>query len=367
MAHRALSYRVEFRVDARHPVSMPRAGRHLHPGVAPTRTGVTDDGGVRGFLSFQEYDLDRAEADVGRGRSTTYLDMVERDAPYAVRFDGVVLGDVTVGRYRYAAAIRTGTADLQTCYAVDLPDAGVRQTEHRAAVTEAFPGRGVICQPVGEIRMTVGDRYGSVTVRLDSGAVDDALRTLLDRAPGHALDPEATVDLRTPAGARWARLVRAVCTAARAHRGLLGNPLVAAPLHDAVVGGLLAAADHRDREGMERPVRSWCLGPVHRATEAMHDRPQFPFTPALLAEMTGVSPRHLHEGFVRHVGRPPMDYLRRVRLEQVRNDLRDGDETTSVAEVVRRWAFGDLGRFTAAYARAYGPAPRETLRARSVR
>ena len=33
------------------------------------------------FLSFQEYDLDRAEADVGRGRSTTYLDMVERTLP----------------------------------------------------------------------------------------------------------------------------------------------------------------------------------------------------------------------------------------------------------------------------------------------
>ena len=50
------------------------------------------------FLSFQENDLDRAEADVGRGRSTTYLDVVERNAPYAVRFDCVVLGDVTVGR-----------------------------------------------------------------------------------------------------------------------------------------------------------------------------------------------------------------------------------------------------------------------------
>jgi AraC-like DNA-binding protein len=319
------------------------------------------------FLSFQENDLDRAEADVGRGRCTTYLDMVEREAPYAVRFDGVVLGDVTVGRWRYAAAVRSGTADMQTCYTVDLPDAGVRQTEHRAATTEAFPGRGVICQPVGGIRTTVGDRYGCLTVRLDSGAVDDALRTLLDRTPGHPLDPEATVDLRTPAGARWARLVRAVCTAARAHSGLLGNPLVAAPLHDAVVGGLLAAADHRDREGMERRLPSWCPGPVRRAREAMHDRPPFPFTPALLAGTTGMSPRSLHEGFVRHVGMPPMDYLRWVRLEQVCNDLRDGDETTSVPEVARRWGFGDLARFTATYTRTYGRAPGETLRARSVR
>ena len=48
--------------------------------------------------------------------------MVERDAPYVVWFDGVVLGDVTVGRCRYAGAVRTGAADMQTCYAVDLPD-----------------------------------------------------------------------------------------------------------------------------------------------------------------------------------------------------------------------------------------------------
>lgn len=99
----------------------------------------------------------------------------------------------------------------------------------------------------------------------------------------------------------------------------------------------------------------------------MHDRPRFPFTPALLAEMTGVSPRSLHEGFVRLVGLPPMDYLRRVRLEQVRDDLRDGDETTSVPGGGAPLGFGNVGWFTAVYARAYGRTPREALRARRVR
>jgi transcriptional regulator GlxA family with amidase domain len=148
---------------------------------------------------------------------------------------------------------------------------------------------------------------------------------------------------------------------------MLANPLVAAQLHDAVVEGLLAAADHRDRDEMERPVRSWCLGPVHRATEAMHDRPEFPFTPASLARTTGVSERCLHEGFVRHVGWPPMTYLRRVRLERVRDDLRAAEQAeTTVVEVAHRWGF-DPDRFAGAYERAYGQTPAQTLRAGSPR
>jgi transcriptional regulator GlxA family with amidase domain len=115
---------------------------------------------------------------------------------------------------------------------------------------------------------------------------------------------------------------------------------------------------------MERPVHSWCLMPVHRTTEAMHDQPEYPFTPALLARASGVSERSLYEGFLRHVGWPPMTYLRRVRLERAYHDLRDGsDDETSVDGVAGRWGFDDLGRFTEDYGRVYGRSPAETLRA----
>jgi AraC-like DNA-binding protein len=323
--------------------------------------------GTANYISFHESDLDHAKADVGRGGSATHLDMVERGTPYDVRFDGVSLGAVSVVRYRSAAAVRTGTSDLETCFSVDLPGAGVKQVEHRSESTEAFPGRAVICQDVGDVRMTIGDGYDAYTVRVDRDALDDTLLELLGHAPGHPLDPEASMDLRAPAGIRWARLVQLILAAADARSSSLRNPLFAAPLHDAVVEGLLAAADHRDRDEMERPVHSWCLGPVHRTTEAMHDQPEYPFTPALLARASGVGARSLYEGFLRHVGWSPMTYLRRVRLERAHHDLRDGsDDETSVDGVARRWGFDDVGRFSSDYGRVYGRPAAETLRAGSA-
>jgi AraC-like DNA-binding protein len=318
--------------------------------------------GTANYISFHEDDLDHAKADVGRDGSTTRLDMVDRRTPYDVRFDGVEFGAVSVVRYRSGAAVRTGTSDLQTCFSVDLPDTGVKQVEHRSESTEAFPGRAVICQDVGDVSMTIGDGYSAYTVRIDRDALDDTLLELLGHSPGHPLDPEAGMDLRAPAGMRWARLVQLLCAAAEARSPVLRNPLVAAPLHDAVVEGLLAAADHRDRAEMERPVHSWCLEPVHRTTETMHDQPEYPFTPALLARASGVSERSLYEGFLRHVGWPPMTYLRRVRLERAYHDLRDGsDDETSVDGVAGRWGFDDPGRFTEDDGRVYGRSPAETL------
>jgi transcriptional regulator GlxA family with amidase domain len=75
-----------------------------------------------------------------------------------------------------------------------------------------------------------------------------------------------------------------------------------------------------------------------------------------------VGPRALREGFLRHVGWPPLTYLRRVRLERV-HELRDGSpDETSVTETASRWGFGDSDRFAEVYLRIYGRTPAETLR-----
>jgi transcriptional regulator GlxA family with amidase domain len=97
--------------------------------------------------------------------------------------------------------------------------------------------------------------------------------------------------------------------------------------------------------------------------ELLRNDPGHPWTVAELAAAVALSVRSLQEGFRRSLDTTPMAYLRRLRLERVRQELSDAEPGTArVTEVATRWGFVHLGRFAAAYSRAFGERPSATLR-----
>ena len=317
------------------------------------------------FFSFRERDLDGAKAAVGQDFFTTSMDLLDRTASYDFRFDGVVLGALAVGVAHINSGLEIGTADLEDCYYVNYAASGVMHARHRRHALEVTPGLGAVYHPVGPVAMTTSDEYGSYAVRIDRRAVNEALEEQL----GHPVPPdpvlEPSVDLRSGPGRRWDRLVRLLCDEARTTPSLLSHPMIAAPLHDAVVSGFVHATRHRWSGTLESPVHSWSRTPVRRAVEAIRTDPTQPFTPTGLARLAGASSRTLHDGFRRHLDTTPMAYLRLVRLQRAHAELRTADpRETTVAAVAHRWGFGHVSRFAQAYRRIYGRAPGETLRGR---
>ncbi|WP_433782651.1 helix-turn-helix domain-containing protein [Actinomycetospora sp. CA-101289] len=321
--------------------------------------------GPAGFFSFREHDLDGAKAAVGQDFFTTSMDLVDRTASYDFRFDGVVLGALAVGVSQINSGLEIGTADLEDCYYVNYSASGSMHARHRRRAVEVTPGWGAVYHPVGPVAMTTSDEYDSYAVRIDRRAVNEALEEQL----GHAVPPdpvlEPRVDLRSGPGRRWDRLVRLLCDEARTTPSVLSHPMIAAPLHDAVVSGFVHATEHRWRDALARPPQSWSRTPVRRAVEAIRSDPAQPFTPTGLARLAGAPTRTLHDGFRRHLDTTPMAYLRLVRLERAHAELRAAEPGgTTVAEVAHRWGFSHVSRFSQAYRRVYGRAPGATLRRR---
>ncbi|RZU51664.1 AraC family transcriptional regulator [Krasilnikovia cinnamomea] len=84
---------------------------------------------------------------------------------------------------------------------------------------------------------------------------------------------------------------------------------------------------------------------------------------AEIAAAAHVSIRALQLAFRRHLGMPPMAYLRRARLHQAHQDLLAADPaTTTIGAVAARWGFANHSRFTALYRKTYGVTPQTTLR-----
>ena len=73
-----------------------------------------------------------------------------------------------------------------------------------------------------------------------------------------------------------------------------------------------------------------------------------------------MTPRALQYAFRRHLGCTPMSYLRRVRLDLVRQALRDGSFLT-VTDAATSYGFFNPGRFAAEYRQLFAENPAQTL------
>ena len=124
---------------------------------------------------------------------------------------------------------------------------------------------------------------------------------------------------------------------------------------------LLATHQHNYSEAA--PARRNTILPRHvrRAQDFITAHAHEQISPEQLAGIAGVSLRSLYSGFREFLGVSPMQYLRDLRMENVREELVNG-EATNVAGVALRWGFAHLGRFSTEDKQRYGETPRQTLR-----
>ncbi|HTN55051.1 MAG TPA: AraC family transcriptional regulator [Microbacterium sp.] len=100
---------------------------------------------------------------------------------------------------------------------------------------------------------------------------------------------------------------------------------------------------------------------VRRAIAYIDAHAHEPITVDDVAVAAHISTRGLQYAFRRALDTTPAAYLRKVRMDGAHRDLYSSASDRPVAEIARRWGFGNTSRFSAAYREAYGRSPQETL------
>ncbi len=125
-------------------------------------------------------------------------------------------------------------------------------------------------------------------------------------------------------------------------------------LVDAMAGAERADEVHR-ADARKRVVDSAC--------ELMLADPDAPPTLLEVCNRVGASPRKLGYCFQDVLGLSPARYVKAVRLNAVRRELRSlGAQDTSVYDVAARWGFWHFGHFSSDYKRLFSELPSDTLR-----
>jgi AraC family ethanolamine operon transcriptional activator len=120
---------------------------------------------------------------------------------------------------------------------------------------------------------------------------------------------------------------------------------------------LLSAPATRDRSSPR--TRRRALG---RAVEYMrtHARERIALSDLCLA--AECSERSLRQAFREHYGTNPIAFLKRLRLQGLRRDLRDAAPgSTTVLDLALRWGFWHLGHLGREYKALFGETPGQTL------
>lgn len=102
---------------------------------------------------------------------------------------------------------------------------------------------------------------------------------------------------------------------------------------------------------------------VDRACALMLSNPEQPMSILDVCKGVGASRRKLNYCFQDVLGSTPIHYLRAVRLNRVRRELKQcSDEHTGVYDIAVKWGFWHFSQFSLDYKRHFTELPSETLR-----
>ena len=122
------------------------------------------------------------------------------------------------------------------------------------------------------------------------------------------------------------------------------------------------STDTLDRTGQQSGGRS-APPPLAVVVAYVEAHAREPLTPQELARVGCMSVRTLHASFRQALGETPMSYLRRVRLDRVREELLRGNPArVRVTDVATAWGFCHQSRFAQQYRDRFGELPSRTLR-----
>ncbi|MFI8291151.1 AraC family transcriptional regulator [Streptomyces sp. NPDC085614] len=318
-----------------------------------------------GGSSFRTRDVDEARLEIDARYYANFMDVIERqERPFAARFDTFALGPLVIGDLSCGADVRMRFGELGAFH-VNAPMSGTMELRQGGGSPMlATAAEALLLDPFGDTSL---DRWSgdcrALSVKIDATALHDQLTRLIGRPPRGRLGFEPRLDISRGPGLAWVRLARRVAAEALAGESLAHHELVARPLQEALLNGLLLAAEHPWREELAHPGEPLRPAPVKRAMDAVRARPEHPFTTTELAALAKVSVRRLQESFREYVGMAPMAFVREVRLDRVHEELRAAEPgELGVSEAAWRWGFTHQGRFAAQYRARFGESPSQTLR-----
>lgn len=327
--------------------------------VANTPAGGPLSGSI---VNIQTDSVDHAQSVGGAVYHPHEITYQERTPRFRMSLRARQLSGLTVGLLEYKSAVRLHSEPTPDSYQVNFTAFGAVNITQGSTTVTASPEYAAIHDWTDRPNLEGWYHPARVVgMKIPREQMHNELAALTGTQLTEALRFEPGMDLNSPAGQEWKHMVAHLARSLTASTPLIDNPMVDAPLTQAVVRGFLLLSHHNFSRALHGEPK--IPGPhyIEAAVAFMHEHCHLPLSVKDIAEAVNVSIRSLQVGFRTHRDRTPLQALREIRLHKAHRELLTAHPHDTVSAIASRWGFSHPGRFAIHYAQLFGESPSETL------
>ncbi|WP_250536511.1 anthranilate 1,2-dioxygenase regulatory protein AndR [Caballeronia sp. AZ10_KS36] len=318
---------------------------------------------LRSYRLFESSDLDETRDLISRVMQPHVLVPSGKDRGPAY-MDFVKLGRLGLGAISFGTSMRVDVESVDGYYLLMFCLRGHAQVRTLNATLDVDQHNAVLCAPGHPFDAWLSPDCEQFVLRMDA----DVFRKASHDA-GALLSPRLSID--SPALRGWMQQLRALTGSPALLESARSNGQIAGHMEALLIDLLTCSLPSAPVAPITpvTPVTHAALAPafVKRAEEFVRAHAGEPLQLDDIARAAGVSPRTLRERFQNARGMSPMQFVRKVRMEQARAALLAAGPRARIADIALACGFLHLGRFSIAYAEAFGELPSETLGKRAAR
>jgi len=214
-----------------------------------------------------------------------------------------------------------------------------------------------------ELDLTTSDDYWLIGMVVSDKLLSEVWQRLYDQPWSSWLNRKVAVQARHGMADHVRDVHMRTLGTIASDPSLLRDSRITLQLRDAILIEWLEAIPEEVDTSHLRSVDARCKV-VDRVCELVLGQPDQPPTLLKVCRDVGTSPRKLDYCFRDVLGISPSKYLRAIRLNGARRELKQlAEPSLTVHDVAARWGFWHMGAFSTDYRLQFGELPSETRRA----
>jgi AraC-like DNA-binding protein len=308
---------------------------------------------------FNSSDLDEFRFVLGREVGQKF-EIRGRSSPFSTSIQFRQLTDLSVSYTWLSPAMVISQIPSDPYYSLYFSHSSSSEYRVPGRVLFTSPSCGAIWPGLHPVQVRTKENWHVFGTRFSSGAIQLELSRLLGRNIVRPVDFDPMVNFDHGAGRIVKRTLVQLYKKVGQHelpKSGLGMRQIELSLITLILEGLRHNYS-KFVNGPERNIAPWQVRAVEEFIFANSDQP---LSLGNLAVIGGVTARSLQYAFRRHRGCSPMEFLRRIRFERVRDELQHPIHDTTVTSAAMRYGFLHLGRFAAEYRARFNESPSATL------